>query len=575
MGKASRSLSTLSAPQTRAQDAAFVQQCSCAGLRSRLPLRWPTTPGIPDSPKKRYRSQYVYLGCDDLDDQTNWEDLSLFDWVLRLVDFSELRAELAHLLGWTSARGQVPFDPVSMFLFVSWRLVNGWSRAQALHKLGLARYADYAAAFGFREGDFPSEGGVRYFLTTLGQRSDEDAERIAVTVDATREESFAVQRLNQLIVASVTLLHQAGLITPSAWQGALIGLDGQIHDAASCRRCAFVQAACYRSLEEEPRLCPAKEKKKRGCDCDSLACVQVCRHAPTRDPEARCVVYEGSNQRPTHSPNAPTDPSTAKPPRGELRYGYRSLATQFAEPSRRFSLVLLDDFLPANAREENPGAALLLQLPHFYPDLGIDTVVGDAGFGYYAFLHTTYQLGAKRVVDLRADPSDKDLAKWTDRGYDDNGRPVCTFGYAFTANGFDSQRQRHKWFCGQACLNGKSPLAQLKNVDYPPEDCPYQGQDHPHGKIVNVGETFADGSTRLARDVPFGTPTWKRLYHRARNAAEDRNADLEAWHLKRLPVYGRPRSRAFIALADVWINLTVLARLIREATFATGMLLDG
>ena len=142
MGQASRSPSRLSAPQTRAQDEAFVRQCSFTGLRPQLPLRWPTRPDIPDSPKKRYRSQYVYLGCDDLDQQTNWEDLSLFDLVLHLVDFSGLRPELAHLLGWTSARGQVPFDPVSMFLFVSWRLVNGWSRAQALHKLGLARYAD-------------------------------------------------------------------------------------------------------------------------------------------------------------------------------------------------------------------------------------------------------------------------------------------------------------------------------------------------------------------------------------------------------------------------------------------------
>jgi hypothetical protein len=545
-----------------------VQQCSFAGLRSQLPLRWPTPPEIPDSPKKRYRSQYLYLGWDALDDQANWEHLTLFDLVLQLVDFSGLRPVLAHLLGWTSAQGQVPFDPVSIFLFVSWRLVNGWSRAQALRNLRHPRYADYAAAFGFREDDFPSEGGVRYFLTTLGQRSDEDTERVSVVIDATREETFAVQRLNQLMVASVALLRDAGLITPSAWQAALLGVDGQIHDAASRRRCSFVQEDCHRSLEEQPRACPAKEKKKRGCDCDTLACVQACRHAPIRDPEARSIVYEGSNQRRTASPNAPTDPSTAKPPRGKLRFGYRTLATQFAEPARRFSVVLLDDFLSANAREENPAAALLLQLPHFYPDLGIDAVAADAAFGYYAFLHATYTLGAKRIVDLRADQSDLDQAAWTVRGYDDKGRPVCPFGYALTANGFDSLRQRHKWFCGQACLNGNSPRVQLKNVDYPPEECPYQDPDRPHGKVVNVGQSFGDGSIRLARDVPFASPTWKRLYGRARNAAEDRNADLEAWDLKRLPVYGRPRGRAFIALADVWINLTVLARLVREATFA-------
>ncbi len=329
-----------------------------------------------------------------------------------------------------------------------------------------------------------------------------------------------------------------------------------------------MEAGCHRSLEEQPRPCPAKEKKKRGCDCDTLACVQACRHAPIRDPEAGCIVYQGTNQRRTGSPNPPADPRQAKPPRGELRYGYRSLATQFAEPTRRFSLVLLDDFLSANAREENPAAALLLQLPHFYPDLGIDAVAADAGLGYYAFLHAIYTLGAKRVVDLRADRGDKDQTDWTVRGYDDKGRPVCPFGYSFTANGFDSQRQRHKWVCGQACLGDKSPLVQLKDVHYPPEECPYRGQDHPHGKVVNVGEIFGDGSARLARDVPFGTPAWKRLYARARNAAEDRNADLEAWDLKRLPVYGTPRGRALIALADVWINLTVLARLVREASFA-------
>jgi len=106
----------------------------------------------------------------------------------------------------------------------------------------------------------------------------------------------------------------------------------------------------------------------------------------------------------------------------------------------------------------------------------------------------------------------------------------------------------------------------LKLVTCPPEACAYQAVDRPHGKIVNVGETFANGSIRLVRDIPVGTPTWKRLYHRARNASEYRNSVLEGWGLKRLPVYGQPRGRALIALADVWLNLTTLARLVREAT---------
>lgn len=99
----------------------------------------------------------------------------------------------------------------------------------------------------------------------------------------------------------------------------------------------------------------------------------------------------------------------------------------------------------------------------------------------------------------------------------------------------------------------------------------YAGLDaQPYGKIVNVGERFEDGSMRLVRDVPVGTPAWKRIYHRARNAVEGRNASFEQWGLKRLPVYGPSRGRATIFLADVWLNLTTLARLVREATTATG-----
>jgi hypothetical protein len=514
------------------------------------------------------------LGCDDLDDPTNWEHLSAWDLVVRLVDFAPLRPWLAWRLGWTSPRGQVPFDPVSLFLLISWQLVHGWSRAQTLRNLRDPRYADVARCMGFHPADWPTEGGVRYFLTTLGLRSDAEGETVSVAVRDEEEPEYtievAVQALNGLLVAAVTLLRQAHLFSDAAWQAALLCPDGMIHDAASRMRCAFIQESCYQpTTAHTPRPCPAKAKGRRGCDCETDRCTLSCRHAPLRDPQARSVYYEGTNQSRSH-PN--TDPCNPEKGQGQLRYGYRSLPLQLTDPVRRFSVPLLDDFLSANAREENPGAALLCQLERFYPDLGLDVVAADAGFGYYAFLHTCYQRGARRVVDLRADRSDKDKAHWTVRGYDDQGRPVCPYGYAFTANGFDAQRHRHKWLCNQACLHGQPPCVRLDHVTYPPLECPYQVPNHPHGQVLNVAETFADSSIRLVRDVPFGTPTWKRLYHRARNAAEDRNADLQAWSLKRLPVYGQPRGRAIIALADTWISLTTLARLVTEATFvAAGM----
>jgi hypothetical protein len=554
-------------PQSRAQDNDFVRQCSFAGLQSQLPLRWPTPSGIPASPKKQYRSYYVYLGYTDLHDVLSWQHLSSFDLVLRLVDFSALRPVLAWLLGWTSARGQVPFDPVSMFLFISWRIVNGWTRAQALRNLQKPRYADYALCFGFLNDDFPTEGGVRYFLTALGSHADTHQETVTVQVDDTRTVDIAIQYLNYLLAGAVALLRDARLITAHTWQHALLCPDGMIHDAASRMRCTSVQETCYcPTSNTAPRPCPAQEKGKTGCTCDTLSCTRVCRYAPIRDPEARTIYYAGSNQSSGSNPNTALDPTTKK--RGKLRYGYRSLTLQFADFIRRFSVVLLDDFRPANEREENRAAALLLLLAHFYPDLLVDTTAGDAGFGFFAFLHTAYSLGIRRAVDLRADPGDSDKQQWTLRGYDDKGRPVCPYGYAFTANGFDSDRRRHKWFCGQACLKDVSPVVQLDTVSYPPDSCPYQDQDHPHGKVLNVAETFEDRSIRLVRDISVGTPTWDRLYHRARNASEDRNADLEGWHLKRLPVYGQSRGRALIALADTWINLTALARLVKEASFA-------
>ena len=144
-----------------------------------------------------------------------------------------------------------------------------------------------------------------------------------------------------------------------------------------------------------------------------------------------------------------------------------ALSSNWPILQRRFSLALLDDFLPANAREENPAAALLRELQHFYPDLQVDVAAGDAGLGYYSYLHAAYQLGARRVVDLRTAPTDKDKAQWPVRGYSDQGRPVCQFGYALTANGFDSQRQRYKWLCAQACLQRCHPARRVAGHDLP------------------------------------------------------------------------------------------------------------
>jgi hypothetical protein len=555
----------LTAPQQRTQDGAFVRTCGWTSLRDRLPLLWPTPPGTPPSPKRAYRSRYIYRGCADLDQPATWEQVTDFDLVLRLVDFTRLRPVLAQRLGWVSARGYEPFDPISFFLLQGWQLANRWTRADTLKHLGEDRYVDYAARFGFEDGVFPTEGGVRHFLTALGQHSPGEL----ITVDEASQLQIGWQRLNDLIAQSVELIHAAGLLSPDAWAQALICPDGMLHAAASRMHCTAVTDTCYQPpTPQAPRPCPAKEKGHAGCACDTLACATVCQHATPRDAEARCISYAGSNQ-PKDNPNRPTD-GTAGKGRGKLVYGYRSLPLELCDAERRFSLVLSDDFRPANEREEVPIAAQLLQLATLYPTLHVDAVAGDAGFGYDLILHLVHaNLQARRVIDLRAHETDQDKLRWPTRGYDAQGRPLCPFGYTFTANGWDPQRLRYKWVCAQACRRGAVPKVQLPDVVYPPPECAYLGSNHPHGEVRNIAESFADGSTRLVRDLPFGTPTWKEYYHRARNAVEGRNAGMEGWGLKRLPVYGTPRTKALVFQADVWLNLTTLARLVREATLAS------
>lgn len=562
------------AAQARAHDATFVAQCSFQALKEYLPLLWPTHPDIPPSPKTTYRSFYTYQGWEDLEGSATWQHLSPFDLALRLVDFTPSRDTLAYLLGWRSAKGHPPFDPISFFLLVGWQLDNGWNRSQTLRNLRKPRYADYAQRFGFQEGQFPTEGGVRYFLTALGRPLSDRDPIIPVPVEEDADpEEVALHRLNYLLSQAVTLMVEAGLVSPEAWEQALICPDGMIHQAASRMRCASVTDTCYQpTTPDQPRPCPAKEKGLEGCDCDTSACAQACRRTTPRDPTARAVVYQRSNQRTTVS-DSPDAQTPTKDKTKRLFYGYRSLPLELAEWKRRFHLVLLDHFQSAHLHEELPGAALLRALSYFYPTLQVDAVAGDAGLGYKVVLHTIYRdLQARRVVDLRAHSTDQNRELWPIRGYDDKGRPVCPYGYAFTGNGFDRKRHRYKWFCAQVCRQPKvKPRVRLADATYPPQECPFLDQAFPFGQIRNMTDKFPDGSMRLVRDVPVGSPQWKTLYHRARNAVEARNATMERWDLKRLPVYGQERATALIFLADAWDTLTTLARLVREATAATGV----
>ena len=534
----------LSASQQRSGDPAFVASLSFPSLLGRLPLSLPVPADTPPSPKRHYRSQYIYLGYEDLLDPAIWPTLSLFDLALRLIDFSSLEAPLAQIVYSSSAKGHVPFHPVSMFLLHSWGVLNKWHRTETLGKLAAERHDDYRQRFGFAKDIYPTEGGLRYFETMLGSVSG-----------------------NDLIAQTVELARSTGCISEEAKQHGILGMDGMIHDAASRMRCSSVDDACYQPV---PRKCKAKEEKgRKGCDCTEMACTEVCKQATPRDPKARFIVYEGHNQ--TDGPNAPVAckrsfrgrtlvPAENQSSRGEPRYGYRTVHELLIDRVRRDSFVLAHGLLGANAPEDRMATELMeQQVVDRYDWVTWEFAVADAGEGREPFLSTAYRFGLRRVVGLRSAKGDADKDGWMIRGYDDKGTPVCPFGYRLRSNGWDKARRRQKWCCRRVCE---------RETERPAPDCAHRFDADKHGLVKDVGRSFAGGSTRLVRDVPYGSPFAKKLYAQARNAAEKRNSEFEDLGLKRMAVYGWERVQAVATVVDMWVNFKTIVRLIREATLA-------
>jgi hypothetical protein len=191
-----------------------------------------------------------------------------------------------------------------------------------------------------------------------------------------------------------------------------------------------------------------------------------------------------------------------------------------------------------------------------FPWLKIGEVLADAGICEETCLDAIWEAGARRMVDISAHKSDKDPGIRLERGYDENGHPLCPFGYVLHSNGYDYERRRTKWRCAQRCL---------RDSENPVPACDYLKADHKHGYTITVGRTHCDGSVRLAREIPYGSPAWKERYGR-RNSAESRNSCLERLGLKRMPVHGLASCHVTVLQGDFVANQRTLVRLIREAT---------
>ena len=517
--------------EKRAQNLDALAPFTLDSLKQNLPFVFPRDPNLPPSPKPRYRSAYRYLGFADLNEETI-ETFSPFQISARLFDFSNLEPLLAVHIYVDSAKGQLPFHPVSMHLLSIYRRDQDLSRHQVLRILRHPEDGLTVRRLTGFENEFPSESGLRYFEKQLTPELHQEIN--ALQLDA---------------------LNKAGLLPvgPDGEKKASLSFDGMLHQARSRMRCSSVKASCY---EPAPRPCPAQAKGKRGCDCSDEACVATCRQATPRDPQARLIVYSGDNKRASTSPNAPLQPQGRRSHLKRIVYGYYSYAGQLLDDDLATYWALPSAFGPANCGDPPLFLDNFAYLQDRFPWLKIAEVLADAGICEQTCLDAIWDAGALRMVDIRAHQSDRDPHTRLERGYDEKGHRLCPFGYVLHPNGHDYGRRRTKWRCAKRCQN--DPESHVY-------ECDYLKAEYKHGYTVTVGRTHADGSVRLAREIPYGTQAWKERYSR-RNSAESRNSVLERLGLKRMPVHGLPSCHVTILQGDFVANQRTLVRLIRQAT---------
>lgn len=536
----------LSAEQKRAQHPLLAAVWSVAALAPSLPLTFPVDPGLPPSPKHGYRSTYRPPDPATLPAPADWGLLSDFELALALIDFSPLERLLAAMYR-PSAKGQKPFHPVSLLLAVCLRreLGLGW---RALARLLAGPHgAGWRTRLGFAEGQTPSASGLRYFSRAVG------ADAIAALCP----------RLVALLRAHGLFPERSTFPGDPPDRGITVSQDGMLHPARSRPSCQVATDACYRPLPEptEPaaagpteaagRPCRAREQDREGCACTTPACREQCRRASRLDPAARFIHYAGRDEA-----------------RGTDVFGYRSVAERALDDRFAVAWTLTSALYPANTDERTIFVERVQTLALTFPDLPIGEWLADAGVGYGECLDAVWQLGALRMIDSRADPTDRDPAACLARGYDGTGRPLCPHGYRLRANGYDRDRRRAKYVCAQACRRDPPPTGPADGAARPVADCPFLDPTRPSGHVVNVGRTLPDGSRRLARDIPLGSDTWNARYGR-RNLSESRNGQLEGLGLKRLPTHGLPQNTKEVQLADFLLNLHTVGRLVRQATSLT------
>ncbi len=261
--------------------------------------------------------------------------------------------------------------------------------------------------------------------------------------------------------------------------------------AASTPETAAAASAPHTASPAPQRPCRARRGEHEGCRCDTAACQQQCCRASELDREARFIHYEGRNKKAV-GPDAPRESGKGEDKSsGRNVFGYRSVADRVLDDRWSVAWTLSSDLHPANTDEASLFLAGLVWLILHLPWLTIGEWLDDAAIGFEVCLKAIWALGALRMVDLRADQGDGDFEVCLGRGYDGHGYPLCAHGYRMHSNGYDRQRRRATWVCGQACR--RQPRREGEPVS-PVEGCPYLDSSRPLGQVRHVGLAFPNGS---------------------------------------------------------------------------------
>ena len=538
-------------------------------IRPLLPFRLPT-PGDPPAWQGRWcRSCYHWLAPASRFSSADLAGMQLFDLCLLLLDFSAWRPYFGSRF--KSRFGPPPFDPLSLGLAMFLACHRSWDWATLVSELRHPeRGRFYRQALGFREDDLPSLSTFR------------------MAFQHTPENWFYACQ-DSLLLAFMAY----GLVPTHATfpgdppqSGISLSTDCQLIEARSHMLCLHQVPAC--SEPAAARSCPARTANKQGCKCDTPACREHCRFATFRDPQATYVYYSGSNQSghtcATHLPGAPVpaaavahpgnpnthkDPKQRSAPYGKHHFGYKSKAFNILDDRLFTFWPITGPFTPSNCNDNLLTLPGLKNLRRRFPNLTIGEYLGDSAEGFDDILRTLHSdWHALRTIRIRHAYNDDQPLTCLQRGYDQNGAPLCPLGYRLSCNGHDFSHHSTKWVCRQKCIHQPQPdiLISQKTQDSR-SACPHADPAHPLGLSVTIGLSLPDGSLRLARDMQVGSKLWKLRIGR-QSYAESRNASQAHRRLKRSPFFGLLNSSKATTISDTLSIMLNLARFIQEASLA-------